>query len=236
MPHPTPSDILPADFLTRHDLLHRLYLHPLHGLTPATPWAPLSDAEWAALAPILAAQGCGLAEAPRAGRPMANPRARLDAIFRAVTLKHPRGGRAPWRMLPEAFGKPDTISRTYRRWAHANLWARLLAEVARPGCPPALAGLTHRICCAFRRAIRIMGLRAIVLARRLRLFSALPAPSACLPDPDLSELAIPAVRRLLNSLQANPGWRPPGLLFRALDGLLRLAGGRSRIPRWMEPA
>jgi hypothetical protein len=35
-----------------------------------------------------------LTAAPRAGRPTADPRARLDAIFRAVTLKHPAGGRA----------------------------------------------------------------------------------------------------------------------------------------------
>ena len=139
-------------------------------------------------------------------------------------------------MLPEGFGKPDTISRTHRRWAHAHLWARLLAEVARPDCPPALAALTHRICCAFRRAIRIMGLRAIVLARRLGLFSALPAPSACLPDPDLSELAMPALGRFVDSLRADLGWRPPKLLFRGLHALLRLAGGRTRIPRWMEPA
>ena len=35
-----------------------------------------------------------LTAAPRAGRPTADPRARLDAIFRAATLKHPVGGRA----------------------------------------------------------------------------------------------------------------------------------------------
>ena len=80
---------------------------------PARARAPLTDAEWDALAPILAAQGCGLAATRRAGRPAENPRARLDAIFRAVTLRHPDGGRAPWRMLPEAFGKPDTASRTH---------------------------------------------------------------------------------------------------------------------------
>jgi transposase len=233
MPEPT---VIPPDFLSRHNLLHRLYLAPLRGLTPPTPWAPLTDAEWDALAPILADLGCGLSTAPRAGRPAEDPRARLDAIFRAVTLKHPDGGRAPWRMLPEAFGKPDTASRTHRRWARAGLWARLLVEVAHPDRPPVLAALTHRICCAFRRAIRQMGLRAIVLARRLGLHSALPAPSQYLPDPDLSEIVWPLQTRLVESMLANPGWRPPPLLFRALRGLLTLCAGRARTPRWMEPA
>lgn len=238
MPHPTIGAIIPPDFLTRHDLLHRLCLAPLRGLTPVTPWAPLSDAEWAALAPILAAQGCGARPGGGAGpgRPLADPRARLDAIFRAVTLKHPGRNRAPWSMLPAAFGKPDTISRGYRRWAHADLWARLLAEVARPDRPPALAGLTHRICCAFRRGIRLMGLRAIVLARRLGLYSALPAPSQFLPDPDLSEVVWPLLLQFVRSMLAHPDWRPPDCLFRAFHGLLRLAGGRGRISGAMEPA
>lgn len=227
---PTPADILPPDFLARHDLVRRLHLNPLYCLTPARPWAPLTDAEWAALAPLLAGQGIGAA-----GRPVAS-RERLDAIFRAVTLKHPQGGRAPWRLLPAAFGRPDTISRTHRRWAAAGLWARLLVAVARPRRPAVLAGLTHRICCAFRRAIRVMGLRALVLARRLRLFSALPAPSGYLPDPDLSEIVWPALQRLCVVCLAHPDWRPPRWLFRALDGLLRQAGGRRRLSRWMEPA
>ena len=226
--HPT---IIPPDFLTRHNLIHRLYLAPLRGLTLRAPWAPLTDAEWDALAPILAAQGCGLAGAPRAGRPMASPRARLDAIFRAVTLKHPQGGRAPWRLLPEAFGKPDTTSRTHRRWAAAGLWARLLVEVARPDCPPVLRRLTHRVCCAFRRAVRQMGLQAIVLARRLGLYSALPAPSLYLPDPDLSEIVWPLQMRLVKAMRANPKWRPLSALLRSLMNLLTISGGRARISR-----
>lgn len=167
---------------------------------------------------------------------MASPRARLDAIFRAVTLKHPQGGRAPWRLLPEAFGKPDTASRTHRRWAAAGLWARLLVEVARPDCPPALRRLTHCVCCAFRRAVRQMGLQAIVLARRLGLYSALPAPSHCLPDPDLSEIVWPLQIRLAETALANPKWRPPRALFRAMMSLHTLCGGRARVSRWMEPA
>src|SRR4051794_22056844 len=115
---------------------------------PPPPWPPLPDEEWEPLAPSLAAHGCGLSFAPRPGRPPEDTRARLDAIFRAVTLKAPGGGRGTWKQLPEAFGKPDTVSRTYRRWARANLWARLLAEVACPTCPPILRRLTYFICCA----------------------------------------------------------------------------------------
>ena len=188
-----------------------------------------------ALAPILAAQGCGLAEAPRAGRPMANPRARLDAIFRAVTLKHPRGGRGAWAQLPEAHGKADTVSRSFRRWARANLWARLLVEVASPGCPPVLRGLTYWVCCAFRRGIRIMGLRAVTLARRLRLHSALPAPSCLLWDRDLSEYVAPILPAVIAHREANLGWRLPKGLLRAVDGLVRFCLGR-KPRRWMEPA
>ena len=127
--------------------------------------------------------------------------------------------------------------RTHRRWARAGLWARLLVEVACPTCPPVLRGLAYRLCCAFRRAIRAMGtLRAVVLARRIGMFSALPAPSTYLPDPDLSEIVRPLVTRFMDSMAANPGWRPPRLAFRALDGLLRLCQGRRRLARWMEPA
>jgi len=58
-------------------------------LTKTRPWAPMTDAEWEAIAPFLWAMGCGFRGAPgvsAAGRPIADPRARLDAIFRAVTL------------------------------------------------------------------------------------------------------------------------------------------------------
>jgi transposase len=167
---------------------------------------------------------------------MAGPRARPGAIFRAVALKNPQGDRAPWRLLPEAFGKPDTASRTHRRWAAAGLWARLLVEVARPDCPPVPRRLTHRICRAFRRAVRRMGLGAIVPARRLGLHGAPPAPSLHLPDPDLSENVRPLQMRLVEAIRADPKWRTPSALLRSLMNLPTLRNGRARISRWMEPA
>jgi transposase len=220
------SPLLP-DLLPRLLDTYRLAVTQDGVLTPRRPWAPLTDAEWEHIAPYLAALNCGLSFTRRAGRPPEDTRARLDAIFRAVTLKHSKGGRGTWAQLPEGFGKPDTVSRTFRRWAHAKLWLRLLAEVACPTCPPVLKGLTYFICCAFRRGIRLMGLPAILLARRLRLHSALPAPSILLPDPDLSESLLRAAPGLLR-----PAGRGP---WRAIAGLLRLAAGR-RVQRWMEPA
>ena len=234
---PIPPEILPPDFAVRHDLVRRLYLDPVTRLTPAGTWAPLTDAEWAVLAPILADHRCGVADRPRAGRPMADPpRARLDAVFRAVTLKRPKGGgRSPWRALPDEFGKADTVSRTYRRWTRTDLWMRLLGEVAAEDASPVLVGLTWRICCAFRRGIRLMGLRAIVLARRLRLYSALPAPSHWLPDPDLSELYMPVVKACVTYVLDHPDWRPPPGLWQLMRSMHRMVGGRSRITLAMEP-
>jgi len=227
-------NLLPETFPSRAALIHRISLDPIACLTPPRAWAPLTDAEWDHVAPYLAALDCGLSLTRRAGRPPVDTRARLDAIFRAVTLRHPRGGRATWGQLDPDHGKPDTVSRTYRRWLRNNLWARLLAEVACPTCPPVLKSLTHWVCCAFRRGIRLMGLRAIVLARRLRLFSALPAPAVLLPDPDLSEHLMAAEANILSHLRANPGWRPRRLI-RAMIGLHRFVAGR-RPARWMEPA
>ena len=229
-------NLLPPNFPTKLELIHCISLDPIRCLTPPRPWAPLTDAEWDAIAPFLAAHGCGLSPAPRPGRPPADTRARLDAIFRAVTLKSPRGGRGAWAQLPPEHGKPDTVSRTHRRWARANLWARLLAEVACPTRTPALGNLTYFVCCAFRRAVRVMGLRAVVLARRLRLHSALPAPSVLLPDPDLSERVMPALPAFLDHAARHPAWRPPRGALKGLAALLGLCAGRRRVCRWMEPA
>ena len=236
---PAPTPLLPPDFLLRHDLVRRLYLDPLTCQTPPHGWAPLTDAEWEALVPHLAATGCGLHAPGAPGRPLPDPRARLDAIFRAVMLKRPNtegGGRAPWRLLPPEFGKAPTIARCYRRWTRAGLWARLLTALASaaPGSP--LARLDYRLCCAFRRGVRIMGLSAIVLARRLRLHSALPAPSHYLPDPDLSESYAEVFLRIANIAKARPGWWPPKPWRRLLAEMHRVIGGRARIPGAWEPA
>jgi transposase len=237
-PTTLPADILPPDFIEKHGLIERLVLAPLNNLTRPRPWAPLTDVEWEAVASYLWVHGCGMA-APgqaRPGRPLPDPRGRLDVIFRAVTLKRPEGGRAAWSALPENFGRPDTISRTFRRWAAAGLWARLLAEVACPTAPAALKRLTYFICCAFRRAVRIIGKdAAIALARRLKLHSALPAPSTYLPDAGLSEIYTPVTQAVLRRIAEQPGWRPPSGTLRMLRTAALLIAGRSRLRRDWEP-
>jgi transposase len=241
-PTTLPADIAPPDFVERHGLIDRLILAPMRHLTRPRAWAPLTDTEWEAVAPYLWIHGCGMA-APgeaRPGRKLPDPRGRLDAIFRAVTLKRPEaqgGGRAAWSALPEAFGKADTVSRTFRRWAAVGLWVRLLEEVADRTCPPALRRLTYFICCAFRRAIRVIGRdSAIALARRLKLHSALPAPSTYLPDPGLSEIYTPVTQAVLRRIAEEPGWRPPSGTLRMLRSATLLIAGRSRIRRDWEPA
>ncbi len=245
-PQTLPPEILPPDFVQRHDLFRRLYTGPLFGLTPPHPWAPMTDEEWAFLRPLLPGT-----TNRGAGRPRADARARLDAVFRAVTLKRPAaegGGRAPWKALPPEFGKPDTAARTFRRWAKEGLWERLLRLVSdKSGArTPLVAALRYRVCCAFRRAIKLLGLRAIVLARRLGLYSALPAPSQYLPDPDLSEIYMPVILRAMARLRdgprpardgnPEPAWRLPRRAWVLFRQMHRFAGGRARITRAMEPA
>jgi hypothetical protein len=52
-----------------------LRLNPSRRYSPERPWAPLSDDEWAVLSPFVHRA------ADVAGRPVRDPRGRLDAIF-----------------------------------------------------------------------------------------------------------------------------------------------------------
>jgi len=81
---PVPTIFLP-DFLTRHNLLQHLY----RGLSARTPSAPLTDARWDALAPILADQGSGFAE-DRLARPHPprGPAASQSRLAPAAALFH----------------------------------------------------------------------------------------------------------------------------------------------------
>ena len=234
-------DILPPDFVERHNLIERLILDPLRHRVRVRAWAPLSDEEWEEVAPYLWTLNCGL-QAPgprRGGRPMeeAEVRARLDAIFRAVTLKHPKGGRGTWRQLPEEFGRSDTVSRTYRRWAQRGFWTRLLEEVADPTAPPALKRLAYFACCAFRRAYRILGRAEVAeLARKLKMHTAMPAPSCYLPDRGLSEIYGPVLRAIHAKLLATKDWLPPRPTWRLMLSMTELIHGEKTLRRIWEPA
>ncbi len=189
--------------------------------------------------------------------PRADPaRARLDALFRAVLQKREtrRGpGRATWSDAATPEGpRPDTIRRAFRRLAEAGFFHRLLravadltrrggrgrSEHALPGS--FLLGLRYRACCAFRRiGVKRLGLAGLALARRLSLYAALPAPSACLPDRDLSAIYLPVLRRAMARIAGSdtePPWRPTKATWRGMRSMHRLCAGIGRIRRDMEPA
>lgn len=74
----------------------------------------MSDEEWTFFEPFLAlVRGQG-------GRPAADHRRVLDGIFWIA-----RTG-APWRDLPEEFGKWGSVYRQFRRWTLAGLWETVL--------------------------------------------------------------------------------------------------------------
>jgi transposase len=180
------------------------------------PHAPLSNAEWQALLPYLPND-------TSRGRPC-DLRAHFDAIFRVAATD------GPWRDLPEQYGKPDTISRHFRRLTRTALWERLLIALSVTPKHHPLRRLEGLICRAARRAIRIRGLRLIVLARRLKLLRALPGPPWLCPDPDLSKklfaLPLPPLLPLRRERkERDVAW------LRAMQAGLTLAAGRRYIPR-----
>ena len=74
----------------------------------------MSDQEWAFLEPFVTSTG------PRCGRPASDHRLVLDGIFWIA-----RTG-APWRDLPDYFGKWSSVYRQFRRWSLSGLWDTML--------------------------------------------------------------------------------------------------------------
>mgnify|MGYP001806296461 CR=1 FL=1 len=147
----------------------------------ARPWAPMSDQEFIAVAAFIPG-----ADGALRGRPIANLRRTLDAIFWVAA------SRGPWRALPEALGPADTAHRTLRRWAERGVLDRLLMAVSShplAGAAPALRGVAYFIARAFRRMARVLPEGSLALARTLNLRTAWPAPAILLPDRTLSENA-----------------------------------------------
>jgi hypothetical protein len=154
----------------------------------------------------------------------------VDAVFRVVSQG------LGWDRAALPGQKADTVHRQFRRWAGAGVFARLLKRVATSrrarGVPEALRGLEHWVCAAHRRSVRVVGVRAIALARRLGMLSALPGPPWMLPDPVLSARL---VRIMAGWAEALPDQRPARRELALCRHLLRTFGGR-RIPPCLVPA
>lgn len=84
---------------------------------PRAPGRPPAADEWAVLSPFLHRRSAG------PGRPLGDRRKALDTVFRLAAAKSRR-------VPPPEFGKPDTASRRFRRWAEAGPWSRLLRSPA----------------------------------------------------------------------------------------------------------
>jgi len=231
--HLTPPETEAPDTPERKSRLTRRHLEPRHKraliraaldlpipdaepahLTPVRAWRPMTNTEWAALEPFIRNDG--------PGRPVRDPRLRLNLIF-AVTTKN-----LPWREAQTLAANGcamtgDTLSRQFRRWTHAGLWKTLLFALTREDCPPALKSIEYWLLRAARRAMRLMGQGALFLARLLGKLTALPLPPALLPNPILSE-AVEAAQIALY----RRGWRVAHEPVHRLLDAIRLATWRQR--------
>lgn len=180
--------------------------------TPRRPWAPLSDAEWAVLAPFIQrADGA-------TGRPLCDARHRLDGML------HNACSDDPWRALPAAYGKPDTVSRCLRRWARAGLMERLLEAVTARDAPAVLRAMEYWLFRLARRVMRILKMAGLRLAQRLGLLTALPMVSWMLPNEPLSKILHVMVDIVLARLHIH---HPPRGLLGRLGRCIGIAGGRT---------
>lgn len=81
----------------------------------------LTDEEWALIGPLLPA------ERGRSGRPATDNRRVLDGMLWVM-----RTG-APWRDLPERYGRWNSVFRRFSRWSEAGLFDALLDAFATSG-------------------------------------------------------------------------------------------------------
>ena len=84
----------------------------------------MSDEEWAFFERFI------LAVLAPNGRKPTNHRLVLDGIFWIA-----RTG-APWRDLPEEFGKWSSVYRQFRRWTLAGLWEEIMDALNQSGAAP----------------------------------------------------------------------------------------------------
>ncbi len=77
----------------------------------------LTNEQWERLEPLLPPQK------PATGRPSNDHRTVLNGVLWVL-----RTG-APWRDLPERYGKWTTVYSRFQRWRQAGIWDRVLAHV-----------------------------------------------------------------------------------------------------------
>lgn len=77
----------------------------------------LTNEQWERLCPFLPPQK------PHTGRPALDHRTVLNGILWVL-----RTG-APWRDLPERYGKWTTVYSRFQRWRKAGVWDRILKDV-----------------------------------------------------------------------------------------------------------
>ena len=80
----------------------------------------MTDQEWAKIAPLLPGQ------VGSAGRKAVD-----DRLFVNAVLWIARSG-APWRDLPERFGKWNSNYRRFRRWAQDGAWKQIFEALQEP--------------------------------------------------------------------------------------------------------
>jgi transposase len=130
----------------------------------------MSDAEWAFLEPFLIETG------PKSGRPPRDHRRVLDGVFWIA-----RTG-APWRDLPETFGKWGSVYRQFLRWSRAGVWDVAIEALATSGAEPDTLQMidstivrAHHCAAGGRGGIRetLLAVRAVASRRK----------SICAPTP-----------------------------------------------------
>lgn len=77
----------------------------------------LNDEQWERLRPLLPAQK------PRTGRPNLDHRQIVNGILWIL-----RTG-APWRDMPERYGKWSTVASRFYRWQQTGVWQRVWAQL-----------------------------------------------------------------------------------------------------------
>ena len=123
----------------------------------------MSNKEWAFFAPFVTVEGA------KRGRPASNHRLVLDGVFWIA-----RTG-APWRDLPEEFGKWGSVYRQFRRWSVSGLWDAMLEALNATGAAQSSVQMidstivrAHQHASGGKRGLETKILGALAVARRPR--------------------------------------------------------------------